>query len=627
MYEITNEDLNLILHQSASPTPKLLLEVLDENYKVIDTITTLVSANLSINSESDVRRNGSFTIQPTLKEQIKLHPDNLIWLNKNLRFKVGLYNIRKKQYKYYTLAYMTYNDVSHSYDSTTNQISFSCSDFISKLDGSKNGQLGALTIKFPAYKENDDGSVAKYNTIRDAIITTLEELANITSHRIDEIGEYNAMPEYNDDWENYRKEHETWNAIPYDEEFSFGCSILSILTTFRDLYPNYEMFFDPFDENRFICQLIPFCYEDDIIIDDQFLQKVLISENASVDMAVVRNICEVWGKVIETKFHTETCTYSNYVYSCTVSGFNSQYYNGDTISIKIPDRGTTDTNSGESTEEEIQNTFKVNINNLGALDIYDESTDQPITEDVLKTDLIYAFKIKKIKKDDSYIFRAYLLGQWQAHAIDVLSSELVYSKEINNTDDTSVTEESDSIDNDVSTDDEDSEEEINNEVILYSKEYFQKKYNCENVNITVIPNSPFTVQELGEILDVKTGGEYENINSDSSALERAVYENWKNCRLTDQITITTLLLPFLDVNIKVSYKPKNCEEERQYIIKSVSHDFAGFTSTITMYRFYPSYKSLMKEAGLHNTLIDYSHNTLNRYTNDELKTLISKGDF
>lgn len=273
MYEITNADLNLILHQSASQTPKLLLEILDDNQKVIGTMCTLVSASLSINSESDIRREGNFTVQPTLKEKIRLHPDNLIWMNNNLRFKVGLFDIKERQYKYYTLAYLTYNEASCTYDSVTNQISFNCSDFISKLDGTKNGQLGSLSIKFPSYEADENGNIVKYNTIKKCIITILEELAGICTHRIEEIGEYNALPEYNDDWEKYREEHETWNTIPYDEEFLCGCSILSILTTFRDLYPNYEMFFDPFDYNRFVCQLIPFCYEDDIVLDNAFLQK------------------------------------------------------------------------------------------------------------------------------------------------------------------------------------------------------------------------------------------------------------------------------------------------------------------------------------------------------------------
>jgi len=577
MYEITNEDLKLVLQQSASPqTPKLILDVLNSNGKVISTINTIISATLNINSDSDIRRSGNFTVQPTLKEHIKLHPDDLIWLNRYLRFKVGIYNIREQRYKYYTLAYFVYNDSSSTYDSVTNQLSFSCSDFIVKLNGTKNGQIGSLITKFPAYEESNDDTI-KYNTIRNAIIAVLEELGGIKNYRIEDIGEYKALPDYNDNWEKYRTEHETWNAIPYDEEFSCGCSILSILTTFRDLYPNYEMFFDPSDDNRFICQMTPFCYEDDIILDNAFLQRVLISENTSIDLSTVRNICEVWGKTIDTEFYTENCTYSNNIYSCIVDGFDTKYYHNDTISIKIPLTN--------------QKNPKLNINNLGLLDIYDESNDSPISAGIISSNSIYSFKIKKVKIENEYIFRAYLLGQWQAHAIDVLSSKAV-----------------------------------KNQADIYSEEYFKNKYNCNTVNITIIPNSPFTVQNLGEILDVKTGGEYENITSDSLALDRAIYENWKNCRLTDQITITTLLLPFLDVNIKVSYKPKNSDIERQYVIKSVSHDFAGYTSTITMYRFYPTYKSLLKEAGTHKTLSSYIHGVLGKYAHEELPQVLSEED-
>ena len=46
-----------------------------------------------------------------------------------------------------------------------------------KLDGTKNGQLGASIISFPAYKENEEtGEVIEHNTIRGAVEETLEKL-------------------------------------------------------------------------------------------------------------------------------------------------------------------------------------------------------------------------------------------------------------------------------------------------------------------------------------------------------------------------------------------------------------------------------------------------------------------
>ena len=584
-YIITQEDLILVLSQSSSPKLDLKVEVLDQNGKVIGTINGVVSGSMSINGQSDIRRTANVVVQPTLVEHLKLTEDSLLWLNKDIRLSVGLWNCRSKKYKYYPLGCYVYTDTSGTYDTTTNSLTINCSDFVKKLDGTKNGQLGALIISYPAYKENEEtGEVIEYNIIRNAVIETLEKLAQITNHRIDDIGEFYAMPEYNDDWQKYREENaDTWNTIPFDQEFSAGCSVLSILVTFRDLYPNYEMFFD-MDTNTFICQMVPSCYEDDIFLDNSFIQRVLISENTSVDMTTVRNICEVWGKTIDVDFYSEECTYENNTYSSTIVGYEEGYYNGDSIGLKIPIAN--------------QENAQININGFGAIGIYNEANDEPIKANVLKPNNVYAFKIKKKRVDKQDIIKAYYLGQWQVHAINVLTNGKKSGKFVTSSD--------------------------GEEYELYSKEYFQKFYNCERVDFTIIANSPFTIEKLGEIPDIKVSGEFENITSDDLAADRAKWENWKNCRLTDNITITTALLPFLDVNKKVSYKRSDSDREHQYIISSISHDFEGFTSTITMYRFYPLYDMLLKEAGTHKVLNEFSHGVLSKYTHEELATIVSE---
>ncbi len=582
---ITQEDLLIVLQQSAAPTLKLKIEVLDSNQKIIGNLECgLQSGSMSINGESDVRRTANFTVQPTLKEKIKLTENSLLWLNKDIRLSVGLYNPRTKKYKYYPLGCYVYTDTSGTYDATNDNLTINCADFMKKLDGTKNGQLGALIISYPAYKENEEtGEVIEYNIIRNAVIETLEKLARITNHRIDDIGEYKGIPEYNDAWEEYRKENETtWNTIPFDQEFSAGCSVLSILTTFRDLYPNYEMFFD-METNTFICQLKPMCYEDDIILDNSFLQRVLISENTSVDMTTVRNICEVWGQVIDVDFYSEECSYHNNTYSSTIAGYEEGYYNGDIIGLKIPTAN--------------QVNAQININGFGAISIMNEATEEPIKAAEMKPNNVYAFKIKKKRVDGKDVVKAYLLGQWQVHAINVLTNGKKSDKFVTSSD--------------------------GEEYELYSKEYFQKFYNCERVDMTIIANSPFTVEKLGEIPDIKVSGEFENITSNDLAADRAKWENWKNSRLTDNITITTVFLPFLDVNKKVSYKRSDSDVEHQYIISSISHDFSGYTTTITMYRFYPLYEMFFKEKGTHKVLSEFSHGVLSKYKHEELTTIVS----
>lgn len=585
---VTQEDLLIVLQQSAAITLKLKIEVLDSNGKIIGNLEPdITSGSMSINGESDVRRTANFTVQPTLKEKINLTENSLLWLNKDIRLSIGLFNPRIREYKFYPLGYYVYTDTSGTYDVTNNNLTINCADFMKKLDGTKNGQLGSLTISFPAYEENEEtGEVIKYNIIREAVIETLEKLAHITNYRIDDIGEYKALPEYNEAWEKYREENPTWNAIPFEQEFSAGCSVLSILTTFRDLYPNYEMFFD-IDTNTFMCQLKPMCYEDDIYLDNSFLQRVLISENTTIDMTTVRNICEVWGQVIETNFYHEECTYVDNIYSSTIKEYEKGYSNGDTIALKIP-----------STNQE---GAKLRINKFEVIPILNEANEEPIKVNELKQNEVYAFKIKKKRVDEQDVITAYLLGQWQVHAMNVLTNGKKSGKMVTSSD--------------------------GEEYELYSKEYFQKFYNCERVDMTVIANSPFTVEKLGEIPDVKVSGEFENITSNDLAADRAKWENWKNCRLTDNITITTALLPFLDVNKKVTYKRSDSDLIYQYIISSISHDFSGFTTTITMYRFYPLYETLLKKAGTHKVLSEFSHGVLSKYTHEELTSIIGSEEF
>ena len=576
---VTQEDLLIVLQHSSDPMLRLNIEVLDQNQKVIDILNCgIQSGSMSINGESDIRRTANFVVQPTLKEKIKLTENSLLWLNKDIRMFVGLYNPRTKQYKYYPLGSYVYTDTSGTYDATNDNITINCADFMKKLDGTKNGQLGSLIISYPAYKENEEtGEVIEYNIIRNAIIETLETLARITNHRIDDIGEYKAMPEYNEDWQKYREENPTALTIPFDQEFSAGCSVLSILTTFRDLYPNYEMFFD-METNTFVCQLKPMCYEDDIYIYNSFLKRVWISENTSVDMTTVRNICEVWGQVIETDFYNEECTYINNIYSSTIEEYEEGYYNGDTIALKIPSVN--------------QEAAKLKINEYEAIPILNEANEEPLKANELKENEVYAFKIKKKRVEGKDEINAYLLGQWQVHAINVLTNGKKSGKFVTSSD--------------------------GEEYELYSKEYFQKFYNCERVDMTIVQDSPFVVEKLGEILDVKVSGEFDNITSNDLAAERAKWENWKNCRLTDNITITTALLPFLDVNKKVSYRRSDSDREYQYIISSVSHDFSGYTTTITMYRFYPLYEHVLKEMGVNKVLTEFSHGVLSKYTHEEL---------
>ncbi len=583
MYNITNYDLKLLTCQHYLHYP-IKIEIL-ENNKIIDVLHGVIhGGSSSINADSDIRRTFNATVIPTWKHEIKVNEDGIIWLNKDVHLYIGLKDIRTDKHKWYSQGYYVFANSSGTYDIQTNQLSITCNDWMAKLDGTKNGQIGALTTLIPAYEENPEtGEPVKYTIIREAMITILTQLGRIKNYLIDDIGEYKAMPDYNPNWQEYRKQNELWNTVPYDIELPCGCSVFSILQKLRDLYPNYEMFFD--ENGVFKCQMIPSCYHDDIVFRDEFLQKILISESTSVDLLTVRNITEVWGSIIEVDYYTESCSYFSGIYTFNLEGYEDEYKNGDKIGVKVP--------------MENPSNAKININSFGNIDIYDENTESPLEAGIMEAGKIYAFKIKKQRIDKVTYTRAYYLGQWQPHAISVL------------------------------TDGTTGEDYTTNGITVarYSKEYFQTIYNCNTVEMNIIPNSPFVVQKIGEILDVKTGGEYENIDSDLLAASRAHYENWKSSRLTDSITITTHLIPFADVNIKASYRCQNQDKAHQYIIKSVEHNFDAGQTTLTMMRFYPLYEELLKSAGSHNALSYYSHKELQKYTHEELNKIISGEEF
>lgn len=556
---ITRDDIRLIRQTSVECFIKI--SVLNDDGTVLDSLDGIIAGGTaSIDSNSDIRRTCSFTIVPTRKQPISVNETSYIWLNKRIKMEVGIKDLMTDEIKYYSQGHYIYTDTSGTYDANTNTLQVNCADFMAFLDGSRNGTLGQLQTIIPAYKEDSaTGEVLEYNYIRNAIIQTLTQLGRITDIQVEDVGEYKGLESRNPDgYEAYREANPTWNCVPYDLEFSSGDTVLSILTTLRDLYPNYEMFFDI--NNVFICQMKPSGYDDDVAISNEYMQQLLISENTestSCTFTEVKNISEVWGDVIDAEFYTESgVTYSNNVYKVpnsayVPSGSEARYYNGDTIAFKVP----TTNNANPS----------VNIANLGSIPIYDGENLNRLQANVLVAGKTYTFKIKRTYNSGSYDTRAIYLGQYQPHAMTVLLNAEHHDEQVTTP--------------------------AGRTVEIYSPEYFSDIYNVSPTALTrtINENSPFAIEKIGSILQVE---QKESCISDDLALAQSNYNNFVGTRLTDNITITTLLAPFLDVNIKVSYKPYNSEETNQYIIDSISHDFENGTTSITMHRFYPLYSWL-----------------------------------
>lgn len=108
------------------------------------------------------------------------------------------------------------------------------------------------------------------------------------------------------------------------------------------------------------------------------------------------------------------------------------------------------------------------------------------------------------------------------------------------------------------------------------------------------PESPFYINgTTGIIRHVCTGGDYDNIQSDYLALQRAKLEIYWRCRLNDNITLNTIPIPWIDVNILFTHAIKNSSNNEQWIIDKYSVDYSETGEmTITAHKYYPYYPIL-----------------------------------
>ena len=558
---------------------RIRIEVMDFKNNLIDFLEGgIIEGSFSIDAESDIRRTFSLSVIPCVQDDVKLDKDGIIWLDRKIVVYIGIQDQRTKDYKWFLQGQYVFTSASCTYDAITNTLNLSCSDLSSMLDGSRCGNLGYLKYVIPAYEEDSNtGEVISYNSIREAMITIIKQLGWqwVNEYDIDEMGERKGMPFYAKGWDymHYRETTKVpvqsgelqplWNKIPFDQEFSGETTVLNIVNTLRDLYEAYETFFDIY--GTYCCNLIPSGDDDPIMFDNDFFQRILVSENTNIDFTEVKNMAEIWGETFEEDFYVYDPSKISYIpasggrasqYTVIIDGFES-YANGDVIAIKIPANNISGCKLLVSGESE-------------AIDIYDENLEEPLAADTLRQTGTYCFCIKKRYDTDSRqtITRAYYMGEWQPHAIAVLTdgtigslTQVTYYDAITDTYET-VT------------------------VNRYSKDFFEKVYNCATVQLLVNPDSPFTIQRIGIIPFIRTD---ENIKSDSTALETALQENYRHCRLTDKISIETKLCPFADVNQKVTYRPHDSEEANEYLVKSVSHDLTSGKTTWNLMRYYRLY--------------------------------------
>lgn len=507
----TSMQKNIDLLRSHNKTIRIKATLLDDLYEKIESLVGRIkSINYNRTNSSLIRSTCSLTMSIPRKDQVNIDIENT-WNKRMVKLECGILDRKNNEYVWYNLGCMLLLNGRSKFDATTQEVQLNLADLMASLAQERGSQIGT-EILIPA------GS-----NVRNALI---EIIATYSDYK-----RYNIC-QFED-------------TIPYDLTISTGSYPLDMLQSILDLFPQYEMFYNP--DGVFTVQPIPTKINDPIDIGTNVLDEALISESKSVDFADIKNTTEVWGRELSGDYTALECETVEDSYHITIDETFTELVSGETYVI-VP---TTNCVQGQKMKIQDTTEYGIYIEKMGT----DENTGEitlvyvPVEADAMKADIPYVIK---------YFEQRFILqGELQIRCIV---------------------------------------QEIVEEPSQAGKDHYMTENNCTNVKWVINPDSPYacTVSPTtgwiqGEMRQVLSDGEYSNIYTTQLAYERAEYENWLKCRMQDSIEIETILIPWMDINDKIQYTSPVSETVNTWLVQDIDYDFSNWTMTVKASRFYPYY--------------------------------------
>lgn len=233
-----------------------------------------IGGSIDINANSIIRRTCSIDMVIT-DSSFLVSENSKIWMDKWFRVELGIKNLKTDKIVWFNKGIFAINNPSIKYNASTRTLHIEGLDLMCTLDGTLGGELGVVT-KIPANFE-----------IPEALKTTVWRLGKISKTQI------------------YIEQNDL--LIPYDIEKTPKDTVYSILEEIRDLYMDWEVFFD--DDGRFIYQKIKNRYvtnplpnyENDVITFNFLQEHDLINDyGIDYDFQNVKNKIIIWGRMLDT---------------------------------------------------------------------------------------------------------------------------------------------------------------------------------------------------------------------------------------------------------------------------------------------------------------------------------------
>jgi len=113
------------------------------------------------------------------------------------------------------------------------------------------------------------------------------------------------------------------------------------------------------------------------------------------------------------------------------------------------------------------------------------------------------------------------------------------------------------------------------------------QYQCYGKYVENSDKCLYSVKNLG--YEIMQSLDYSGLSDDAACYNQAEFLTYSSTAMMDTITLTTLVIPWLEVNTKISYTPNYNNECNQYIIKDFSWSTGNGTMTLTLYKFLESF--------------------------------------
>lgn len=253
------------------------IELLNSDFQTVDMLEGVcLNGSTSVDANSDMRRSATLKFI-VADSSFEVNANSKIWLDKYIRIYIGTESLAEQEIIYSNIGIFIIDAPTYEYDAVNNSVQLSGLDLMAKLSGLRNGYLtGASSF-----------TISAGENIRQAMIDTLG-LGGFTRYVCDEA----PSP----------------GVVPNDLTFSQGASIYTMLAALRDIYPNYEIYFDV--DGVFHYNPIPTGVNDPIQIDDALWDSIVIAEKVDVDFQNVKNYIEVWGRTHDPSYFATSATVS-----------------------------------------------------------------------------------------------------------------------------------------------------------------------------------------------------------------------------------------------------------------------------------------------------------------------------